>query len=338
MDKQKLSSIIEGILFVAGNGIELQDIAEKLGVKIEDVRDAIQLLKEKYTDDNGINVMTYKGKVQLTSNPKYAEEIATVLNPIKEKALTKAALETVAIIAYQQPVTRLDIEQVRGVSSDYAIQLLLAHNLIEVVGRKDAVGKPLLFGTTDEFLKRFEIESLDDLPKYEDLLEQIQVIKSEDNSLYHEFDIQPFDTDEQLKEEDEKFKRVDKDDSDKDEDDEDDKLKNNSGGDYNDEDKEELKDNSTDHNAYKENELKNNSNDNNEEELKDDNADDDKDKDDEDKNDKDDDKGDDLCDEEAKCEKCGILGKADKEKQEDLNTRVEDFSSENQAGEKDINK
>lgn len=197
MDNQQLSNIIEGILFVAGNGIEIKDIAEKLGIKVEQVERAIKTLKDKHADD-GINVITYKDKVQLTSNPKYAEQISIVLNPIKEKALTKAALETVAIIAYQQPVTRLDIEQVRGVSSDYAIQLLLSHNLIEVVGRKDAVGKPLLFGTTDEFLKKFEIQSLDDLPKYEELMEQIQVIKNDGNSLYREFEVLPLEEEDKI--------------------------------------------------------------------------------------------------------------------------------------------
>ena len=180
-------------MFVAGNGVEIKDIAEKLEVKPDEVKKAIEVLKEKHTESDGIQVITYKDKVQLTSNPKYAEQIAQVLNPIKEKALTKAALETVAIIAYQQPITRMEVEQVRGVSCDYAIQLLLTHNLIEVVGRKDAVGKPILFGTTDEFLKRFEIESLDDLPKYEELLEQIKVIKNDSNALYREFEVKDFD-------------------------------------------------------------------------------------------------------------------------------------------------
>lgn len=199
MDKKQLANIIEGILFVAGNGVPLSEIADKLNVKIDEVKKAVELLKEKHSGDSGINVITFKDKAQLTSNPKFAEEIAEVLNPIKEKALTKAALETVAIIAYQQPVTRLDIEQVRGVSSDYAIQLLLTHNLIEVVGRKDAVGKPLLFGTTEEFLKRFEIESLNDLPKYEELLEQIQVIRKDDgNSLYREFEVLPLEENDEI--------------------------------------------------------------------------------------------------------------------------------------------
>ena len=197
-DKKTLSNIVEGILFVAGNGVALKDIADKFEVKVEDIKSAIEVLKEKYDDDNGINIILYKDKAQLTSNPKYSEEISTVLNPIKEKALTKAALETVAIVAYQQPITKLEIEQVRGVSSDYAIQLLLTHNLIEVVGRKDAVGKPLLFGTTDEFLKRFEIESLENLPKYEELLEQIAVIKDDSNSLYREFEVLPLEEDDKI--------------------------------------------------------------------------------------------------------------------------------------------
>ena len=193
MNKQTLSEIIEGILFVNGNGVELKFIAEKLDVKLDDVKKAVEELKKKHTEESGIQVITYKDKVQLTSNPKYAAEISLVLNPIKEKALTKAALETVAIIAYQQPITKAEIEVVRGSSSDYAIQILLSHNLIEVVGRKDAVGKPLLFGTTEEFLKRFELQSLDDLPKYEELLEQIQVIKKDGNGLYREFEVRDFD-------------------------------------------------------------------------------------------------------------------------------------------------
>ena len=193
MNKQTLSEIIEGILFVNGNGVELKFIAEKLDVKLDDVKKAVEELKKKHTEESGIQVITYKDKVQLTSNPKYSEQISLVLNPIKEKALTKAALETVAIIAYQQPITKAEIELVRGCSSDYAIQILLSHNMIEVVGRKDAVGKPLLFGTTDEFLKRFELQSLDDLPKYEELLEQIQVIKKDGNGLYREFEVRDFD-------------------------------------------------------------------------------------------------------------------------------------------------
>ena len=109
-----------------------------------------------------------------------------MLNPIKEKMLTKIVLEVCGIIAYKQPITRLEIENIRGgANCDYAINTLLDNNLIEVVGRKDAVGKPLLFGTTDTFLKKFNISSLKDLPDYEQLLERIKVLHEEsDNSLF----------------------------------------------------------------------------------------------------------------------------------------------------------
>jgi len=196
---KNLPNIIEGMLFVAGNGVELGIIEEKLGVSEDELNKAIETLEEKYSIESGsgINLIRYKDKIQLCTNPDYAESISEVLNPIRERTLSKTALETIAIIAYQQPITRLEIENIRGVSSDYAIQLLLSHNLIEVVGRKDVVGKPLLFGTTDEFLKRFELNSLADLPKYEELLEQIKVlnVESGNESIYNEFEVVPLDED-----------------------------------------------------------------------------------------------------------------------------------------------
>ena len=191
-DKSRLIDVVEGILFVSGNGVSVKDIAEKLEVEKKEVDKAVEELKTRLAD-SGINVITYRDNVQLCSNPDIAEDIATVLNPIREKLLTKAAMETLAIVAYKQPVTRLEIEQIRGgASSDYAMQILMNFKLVEVVGRKDAVGKPLLFGTTDEFLKRFNLNSLEDLPDYEELLERIQVLKQEANdSLYRSTEIIP---------------------------------------------------------------------------------------------------------------------------------------------------
>ncbi|MBQ3047648.1 MAG: SMC-Scp complex subunit ScpB [Clostridia bacterium] len=192
-DKSKLAQVVEATLFVSGQGIEIKDIAEKLDVEEKQIKKVIEELKSKHVDD-GINIITYKNSVQMCSNPEFAEDIATVLNPIREKQLTKAALETAAIIAYKQPVTKLDIEQVRGVNSDYAVQVLTSFNLIEVVGRKDAIGKPLLYGTTDEFLKRFELQSIEDLPDYDELLERIKVLYNEDkktDALYGSTEIIP---------------------------------------------------------------------------------------------------------------------------------------------------
>ena len=192
-NKKTLKEVVLGILFVAGEGIEKSFIQEKLNITEKELEKAIQELQETYSGDNGIHIITFKNKVQLASNPAYADYISEVLNPIREKSLTRAALETLAIIAYKQPITKIDIEDIRRVNCDYAVQILLDQNMIEVVGRKDAVGKPLLFATTETFLKRFNLQDLAQLPDYEGLLERIKVIEvgeqQQSDSLYNEFKI-----------------------------------------------------------------------------------------------------------------------------------------------------
>lgn len=190
----QLASIIESILLISGDGINLDAIAEKLCLDNSEIKQAIKELQQTYSGESGIHLVNYNNKVQFSSNPEYAIHVEAVLNPIREKALTKATLETLAIVAYKQPVTRLEIEQIRGVGSDYAVQVLVEHNLIEVMGRKDTPGKPLLFGTTDEFLKRFDISCIEELPNQADLMERIALIKQEtSNSLYHDFKLQNLD-------------------------------------------------------------------------------------------------------------------------------------------------
>ncbi len=176
-----LKDVVLSILFVAGDGIEKDFIAEKLEISKKELQNALDELKNVYAGDSGIQIIEYKNKVQLSSNPVYANYISDVLNPIREKSLTRAALETLAIIAYKQPITKLEIEDIRRVNSDYAVQILMDQNMIEVVGRKDAVGKPLMFGTTENFLKRFDVKNLSDLPDYEQLLERIKTIRAEED-------------------------------------------------------------------------------------------------------------------------------------------------------------
>lgn len=189
MSLKEIAKIIEGVLFVSGEGVPIEEFKTRFEMNDREFNKCLDILKEKYSKDSGINVITYKNKVQFCSNPEIVENISEILNPIRERSLTKAAMETVAIVAYKQPVTRIDIENIRGVNCDYAIQLLQANNLIEVVGRKDTVGKPVLFGTTENFLKRFELNSLEDLPNYNELLDRIRVIHSDGESLYREFKI-----------------------------------------------------------------------------------------------------------------------------------------------------
>ncbi|MBE5756695.1 MAG: SMC-Scp complex subunit ScpB [Clostridiales bacterium] len=175
---EKLTNIIEAIVFVSGNPIEIKDIAEKLEITEDFVLLAVKDLQEKYNKSSGIQLLMFNKKLQFASNSDYADDVSAVLNPIKERELSKSMLEVAAIIAYKQPVTRMDLEEIRG-NSEYALQKLLELKVIEPVGRKDAVGKPVLFGTTDEFLKRFQISSLDELPDYETLLEQVALIRGE---------------------------------------------------------------------------------------------------------------------------------------------------------------
>ncbi len=172
---EKLTNIIESILFVSGTQVAISDIAEKLEVSDKDILSAVKILQDKYSGDSGVQILSFNKKLQFCSNPKYSDEVSSVLNPIKERELSKSMLEVAAIIAYKQPVTRIDLEEIRG-NSEYAVQKLLELGVIEPVGRKDAVGKPVLFGTTDKFLKRFQISSLDELPDYDDLINKIQLI------------------------------------------------------------------------------------------------------------------------------------------------------------------
>lgn len=176
-----LKEVLYSVLFVAGDGIEKSFIADKLQVSQKELDKAIEQLKQELSGDKGVHLIEYKNKIQLASNPNYASYISDVLNPIREKSLTRAALETLAIIAYKQPITKLEVEDIRRVNSDYAVQILVDQNMIEVVGRKDAVGKPLLFGTTESFLKRFNLKDISQLPDYEELLERIKTIRQEED-------------------------------------------------------------------------------------------------------------------------------------------------------------
>lgn len=178
----KLSSVIESILFVSGKEVEESFIKEKLEITDRQFNEAVSELLVKYDSACGINLLRFNKKLQFASNPGNAKEVEAVLNPIKEKELTNAMLETLAIVAYKQPVTRLDIEDIRSKDCTYAVQTLMNLGLIQVVGRKETIGKPLLFGTTDDFLKRFSISEISDLPDYETLFEKLQTLSEAVNT------------------------------------------------------------------------------------------------------------------------------------------------------------
>ena len=173
-----LTNIIEAIVFASGEAVPVKVIVEKLGCSLKEVNSAVSELKEKHSGNNGIHLLTFNGKLQFATNPEYKKPVSDVLTPIKEKEFTKTILECAAIIAYKQPITKPELEEIRQVSCDYAIHTLLELEMIVPCGRKDAVGKPILYATTDNFLKRFKLNSIDELPDYDELMAQIAELNS----------------------------------------------------------------------------------------------------------------------------------------------------------------
>ena len=172
-----LTNIIEGLIFAAASGVTKESIHAFFGENNteEEIDVALKEIAEKYSGDNGIILIEYNNTYQFQTNPKYSDILADILMPIKERHLSQTVLQTLAIIAYRQPITRSEIEDVRGgVSSDYAIGILLKAELIEIKGKRETPGRPSLFGTTDNFLKRFQLKSLEELPAYEELIKNIQ--------------------------------------------------------------------------------------------------------------------------------------------------------------------
>ncbi len=170
---EKLTNTIEAVLFASGKPVPLADIAEKLGATLAEVNKAVRELKERFGEESGIQLLEFNKKVQLATNPAYKDGVSAVLNPIREKELTRVILECAAIVAYKQPITRTEIEVLRGVNSDYGVNALVELGLIYPCGRKDAIGHPVMYGTTDEFLRRFKLNSLEDLPDYDELMAAI---------------------------------------------------------------------------------------------------------------------------------------------------------------------
>ena len=171
-------------------------LREKLEITKRQADEAIAKLEKKYTGDCGIRLLHFNHKLQFATNPDYKEPVSLVLTPIREKEFTRTILESAAIIAYKQPITRSELERVRDSNSDYAIQTLLTLDMIYPCGRRDTPGKPVEYATTDNFLKRFKLKSLAELPDYQELMKRIAEISassatSESNYLYEKDEYNP---------------------------------------------------------------------------------------------------------------------------------------------------
>ncbi len=168
MEDSQLKAIIEAILFVSGDPIPVADIAHSLNMTTAELEGSVQQLKDDYDlDKRGLRLNRFGGSIQLSIRPEYAPYIEQLLQPIQKQSLSQAALETLSIVAYRQPVTKTDIESVRGVKCDYSVQSLLNKGMIQEAGRKETLGRPILYETTEKFLTHFGIESLQELPEQE---------------------------------------------------------------------------------------------------------------------------------------------------------------------------
>lgn len=164
---ENLVNTVEAILFAAGVPISRKEILEHLpdDVSRKNLNDAVDKIAAKYSGNSGILLQQFDDKLQFCSNDMYKDIVSAALQPVKEKELSKSLMEVLAIIAYFQPITRAEIEEYRGnASADYALSMLQRADLICVAGYKQAPGRPILFATTDGFLKKFDLMSLDDLP------------------------------------------------------------------------------------------------------------------------------------------------------------------------------
>lgn len=165
MNRKQLEAVIESILFAMGESVELSKIAKVIEHDEETTRKIIRNMMDKYKEeDRGICIIELENSFQMCTKKEMYEYLIRIAKQPKKYVLTDVVLETLSIIAYKQPITKIEIEKIRGVKSDHAVNKLVEYNLVAEVGRLDSPGRPILFGTTEEFLRRFSVQSVDELP------------------------------------------------------------------------------------------------------------------------------------------------------------------------------
>lgn len=165
LEKEKYQAAIEAILFTMGESVEASRIANALEITTEDVYRLVRDMMERFEkEDRGIRIIELENSFQLCTKTEFYDYLIKIAKQPKRHVLTDVLLETLSIIAYKQPITKVEIEKIRGVSCDHAVSKLVEYNLVCELGRLDAPGRPLLFGTTEEFLRSFGVQSVDELP------------------------------------------------------------------------------------------------------------------------------------------------------------------------------
>ncbi|MBD5550325.1 MAG: SMC-Scp complex subunit ScpB [Lachnospiraceae bacterium] len=166
MDREKAKAVIEAILFTMGDSVEIARLADVIEYDKKETKELLAEMKQTYqAQDRGIELIELEDAVQLCTKNEMYEYLIKIAKTPRKYTLSDTMLETLSIIAYKQPVTKLDIERIRGVSCDFAVNRLVEYNLVQELGRLDAPGRPILFGTTEQFLRSFGVKSLSDLPE-----------------------------------------------------------------------------------------------------------------------------------------------------------------------------
>lgn len=165
MSVKEMEAIVEAILFTMGESVEVSRIAKVIEQDTKTTKKIIRNLKDKYEEeDRGIRIIELEDSFQMCTKKEMYEYLIQIAKQPRRYVLTDVVLETLSIIAYKQPITKIEIERIRGVKSDHAVNKLIEYNLVAEVGRMDTPGRPILFGTTEEFLRRFSVQSVDELP------------------------------------------------------------------------------------------------------------------------------------------------------------------------------
>lgn len=165
MEIYRLEAVIEAVLFTMGDSVSIDKLAAAVEQDAETTRKLIHNMMDKYeAEDRGIKIIELENSFQMCTKSQYYDNLVKVASQPRKYALTDVLLETLSIIAYKQPVTKIEIEKIRGVSSDHAVSKLVEYGLAAEVGRLDAPGRPMLFGTTEEFLRAFGVQSIEELP------------------------------------------------------------------------------------------------------------------------------------------------------------------------------
>ncbi len=166
MKRTRTEAVIEAVLFTMGESVEISRLADVIEADVKTTKEILKKMEERYAkEDRGITLVHFDNAVQLCTKDDMYEYLVKIARTPKKMTLSDTVLETLSIIAYKQPVTRVEVERVRGVNCDHAINRLLEYDLITELGRLDAPGRPLLFGTTEQFLRCFGVRSLEELPE-----------------------------------------------------------------------------------------------------------------------------------------------------------------------------